>query len=365
MDFYELLGVTPSATDDEIKRAYRKLARELHPDANPGDAVAEERFKEISAAYEVLRDPERRRRYDTFGDEGRGAGAPGDAFGFGDLFDAFFSGGFGGGRASGPPRGQDAETTVELDLVDAAFGVTTTVELDLPGPCDRCDGTGGEPGTHAEICPECGGTGEVRQVRRSILGQLVTAAPCFRCEGSGQIVPNPCAQCGGDGRMRVRRDIEVEVPPGIDDGQRLRLPSRGPAAPRGGAAGDLYVLVRVRPHPDLERHGVDLVHRRTIAMTQAALGVTFALETLDGTETIAVEPGTQPGHLVRLRGRGVPVLNGRGRGDLIVEIGVEVPHKLTADEAELLAQFASLRGEEIDPPETGFFSKLRAAFGDR
>ncbi len=364
-DFYELLGVEPSATDDEIKRAYRKLARELHPDANPGDAVAEERFKEVSTAYEVLRDPERRRRYDTFGDDGRSGAGGGEAFGFGDLFDAFFSGGFANGGRSGPPRGQDAETTIQLDLVDAAFGVTTTVELDLPGPCDRCEGSGGEPGTHPERCPECGGSGEVRQVRKSILGQLVTAAPCFRCEGSGQVVPNPCTQCRGDGRVRTRREIEVEVPAGIDDGQRLRLPGRGPAAPRGGAAGDLYVLVRVRPHATLERHGVDLVHRRTIAMTQAALGASFELETLDGEEHVVVEPGTQPGHLLRLRGRGVPVLNGRGRGDLIIEIGVEVPHKLSSDEAELLAQFASLRGEEIDPPESGFFSKLRSAFGDR
>ena len=320
-DFYELLGIAPNATDDEIKRAYRALARELHPDANGGDPAAEERFKEVSAAYEVLRDPERRRRYDTFGDDGRSGAAGGDAFGFGDLFDAFFSGGFGGGQRGGPPRGQDAETTVQLDLVDAAFGVTTTVELDLPGPCDRCDGTGGEPGTHAERCPDC--------------------------------------------RVRTRREIEVEVPAGIDDCQRLRLPGRRRPAPRGGAPGDLYVLVRVRPHPTLERHGVDLVHRRTIAVTQAALGASFDLDTLDGEERITVEPGTQPGHLLRLRGRGVPVLNGRGRGDLIVEIGVEVPHKLSSDEAELLAQFASLRGEEIDPPETGFFSKLRSAFGDR
>lgn len=367
-DFYELLGVAPNATDDEIKRAYRKLARELHPDANPGDTAAEERFKEVSAAYEVLRDPERRRRYDTFGDDGRGqrGGAPGDAFGFGDIFDAFFSGGFGGGGArGGPPRGQDAETAVTLDLAEAAFGVTTTVEVDLPGPCDRCDGSGSEPGTHPDPCPECGGSGEVRQVRRSILGQLVTAAPCFRCEGTGQVIANPCTQCRGDGRVHTRREIEVEVPAGIDDGQRLRLPGRGPAAPRGGVPGDLYVLVRVREHAGLERHGVDLVHRRTIAMTQAALGASFELETLDGPETITVEPGTQPGHLVRLRGRGVPVLNGRGRGDLIVEIAVEVPHKLTAEEADLLAQFAEIRGEAIDPPESGFFSRLRAGFRDR
>ena len=366
-DFYNLLGISSSASDDDIKRAYRKLARELHPDANPGDAEAEEKFKEVSAAYEVLRDPERRRRYDTFGDEGRGNGgqAGGDAFGFGDIFDAFFSGGFGGGGRGGPPRGQDAETTVQLDLVEAAFGTTTNVDLQIPGPCDRCDGTGGEPGTHPEPCADCGGSGEVRQIRKSMLGQLVTAAPCIRCQGTGRVIPNPCSQCHGDGRMRSRQEIEVEIPAGIDDGQRLRLPGRGPAAPRGGHAGDLYVLVRVRPHEQLERHGVDLVHRRTVAMTQAALGATFDLETLDGTETIIVDPGTQPGHVVRLRGRGVPVLNGRGRGDLLVEVNVEVPHKLNAEQSELLAQFAHLRGEAIDPPEGGFLSKIRAAFGDR
>ncbi|MEP6624483.1 MAG: DnaJ C-terminal domain-containing protein, partial [Acidimicrobiia bacterium] len=271
----------------------------------------------------------------------------------------------GGGARGGPPRGQDAETTLQLDLAEAAFGITTTVDLQIPGPCDRCDGTGGEPGTHADTCPDCGGSGEVRQVRKSILGQLVTAAPCIRCQGTGQIIPSPCTQCQGDGRVRTRQDIEVEIPAGIDDGQRLRLPGRGPAAPRGGPPGDLYVLVRVRPHATLERHGVDLVHRRTIAMTQAALGSTFELETLDGVEMLTIDPGTQPGHVVRLRGRGVPVLNGRGRGDLLVEVNVEVPSKLNPEQAELLAQFADQRGEAIDPPDGGIFSKIRAAFGDR
>ena len=369
-DFYDLLGVDQRASEDEIKRAYRKLARELHPDANPGNEVAEERFKEVSAAYEVLCDPERRRRYDTFGDDGRGSGGGGaqgaDGFGFGDIFDAFFSGaGRGAGSRGGAPRGQDAETTVQLDLGEAAFGITTTVDLEMPGACDRCDGSGGEPGTHPERCGDCDGSGEVRQVRRSILGQLVTAAPCATCHGTGQIVPNPCTQCQGDGRMRVREEIEIEIPAGIDDGQRLRMPGRGPAAPRGGSAGDLYVLVRVRPHATLERHGVDLVHRRSVAVTQAALGATFELETLDGTETLVVEPGTQPGHVTRLRGRGVPVLNGRGRGDLLIEINVEVPRKMSVEEAELLVHFAALRGESIDPPESGFLSKIRHAFGER
>ena len=366
-DHYALLGVQANATDDEIKRAYRKLARELHPDANPGNDAAEARFKEITVAYETLRDPERRRRYDMFGDDGRGAGGqPGaEAFGFGDLFDAFFSGGFGGG-ASGPPRAPDAEAVIELDLGDAAFGITETIEILLPSACDRCEGSGCEPGTHPSRCDSCGGAGEVRQVRRSILGQLVTAVPCVACGGTGQRIPNPCTSCGGDGRVRSTRHIEVEVPAGIDDGQRLRLSGRGPAAPRNGVAGDLYVTVRVRPHPSLERHGFDLVHQRRIAMTQAALGTVLTVDTLDEPEEVTVPPGTQPGHVFRFRGRGVPVLQGRGRGDLLVQIDVDVPQELSEEERELLHQFAELRGEEVAAPaEGGFFAKIRSTFGDR
>ncbi len=366
-DPYALLGVDTNATDDEIKRAYRKLARELHPDANPGNPEAEARFKEITVAYETLRDAERRRRFDMFGDDGRGAGGqPGaEAFGFGDLFDAFFSGGFGGGPG-GPPRAPDAEAVMELDLADAAFGVTETLELNLPSACDRCDGSGCEPGTHPSRCDTCDGAGEVRQVRRSILGQLVTAVPCVACGGTGQRIPNPCTSCGGDGRVRTTRQIEVEVPAGIDDGQRLRLTGRGPAAPRNGVAGDLYVTVRVRPHPSLERHGFDLVHQRRIAMTQAALGTVLTVDTLDDPEVVTVPPGTQPGHVFRFKGRGVPVLQGRGRGDLLVQVEVDVPADLTDEERALLTQFAELRGEEVGAPvEGGFFSRIRSTFGER
>jgi molecular chaperone DnaJ len=365
-DLYALLGVERTATEDEIKRAYRALARELHPDANPGDAHAEERFKEVTVAYEVLRDPERRRRYDTFGDDGRaGAGAPGagEAFGFGDIFEAFFNGGFGGGQA-GPPRAPDAEAVLDLDLGEAAFGVTRVLEVTLPSECERCQGSGCEPGTHPDRCETCGGSGEVRQVRRSLLGQLVTAAPCPTCAGTGQRIPNPCGECRGDGRVRAERRIEVEVPAGIDAGQRLRLPQRGPAAPRGGVPGDLYVTVRLRPHPSLERHGFDLVHRRRLAFTQAALGTTLEIETLEDPETLAVPAGTQPGHVFRLKGKGIPVLQGRGRGDLLVEVGVVVPERLSDEEAEVVRQLAQLRGEEVGEPETGLFSRLRSAFGD-
>lgn len=369
-DYYALLGVERNATDDEIKRAYRALARELHPDANPGDAHAEERFKEITVAYEVLRDPERRRRYDTFGDDGRGAAGPGagEAFGFGDLFDAFFSGEFGGGgsRRAGPSRAADAEAGLDLDLAEAAFGVTRVIEISLPSACERCEGSGCEPGTHPERCETCGGSGEVRQVRRSILGQIVTAAPCPSCGATGQRIPNPCTECRGDGRVRAERRIEVEVPAGIDDGQRLRLPQRGPAAPRNGVAGDLYVTVHLRPHASLERHGFDLVHRRRLAFTQAALGATLDIETLEEPERLSVPAGTQPGHVFRLKGRGVPVLQGRGRGDLLVEVDVAVPERLTDEEAELVRHLAALRGEEVGAEdEPGLFSRIRSAFGDR
>jgi molecular chaperone DnaJ len=255
---------------------------------------------------------------------------------------------------------------MELDLSEAAFGTTQTLELLLPSGCDRCEGSGCEPGTHPSRCDSCDGAGEVRQVRRSILGQLVTAVPCVACGGTGQRIPNPCTSCGGDGRVRSTRHIEVEVPAGIDDGQRLRLTGRGPAAPRGGVPGDLYVTVRVRPHPSLERHGFDLLHQRRIAMTQAALGTVLTVETLEDPEQVTVPPGTQPGHLFRFKGRGVPVLQGRGRGDLLVQIDVDVPQDLTEAEQDLLNQFAELRGEEVAAPaEGGFFSKIRSTFGER
>jgi molecular chaperone DnaJ len=367
MDPYALLGVGRDATQDDIKRAYRRLARELHPDANPGDAAAEERFKEITRAYELIGDPEKRRRYDTFGDTGGmgGAGGPGDPFGFGDIFEAFFGGGgggFGGGR-SGPARAPDAEAVIDLDLVEAAFGVTKRVEVDLATACEACTGSGCAAGTHPERCGTCGGAGEVRQVRRSILGQIVTAAPCSTCRGLGTVVPQPCTSCSGSGIVRGTRTLEVEVPRGIDSGQRLRLSGRGPAAPRGGAPGDLYVTVRVRPHPTLRREGNDLVQVCRIPMTGAALGTTLTIGTLEGELEIEVPAGTQHGTVFRERGQGVPVLQGRGRGDLLVQIDVEIPQRLSEEEAEVLRNFAAIRGEEItDAEEHGFFSRLRSAF---
>lgn len=363
-NYYEVLGVSPNATDDEIKRAYRTLARRYHPDGNP-DPAAAERFKEIGRAYETLRDPERRRRYDMFGtdDASRPAGGPMGDFVFGDIFDAFFGGdAFGSRGPAGPAHGADAEVRVDLTLAEAAFGVTRTVDLRLPVPCERCGASGCEPGTHPSRCDACGGSGEVRQVRRSILGQMMTAAPCTLCQGTGSRILSPCRDCRGEGRVHGATRIDVDVPAGVDTGQRLRLAGRGPAAPRGGIPGDLYVTITVAAHPAFERHGDDLVHIRPVSLTQAALGAVLTVETLDGPEELAVPPGTQPGHVFRLKGRGVPALRGRGRGDLLVRIDVEVPQRLRPEEAELLRKLAALRGDDVAPPDEGFFSRLKSAF---
>ena len=369
-DFYAVLGVAPQATDDEIKKAFRALARRYHPDANPGDPDAAERFKEISDAYETLRDPERRRRYDMFGATGPGmgpgAGSPFGAgqFGLNDLFDAFFGGdGFGGGRSGGAAaRGADAEVLMRLTLDEVVFGARRTIEVQMPAGCDACDGSGCAAGTHPERCVACGGTGEVRQVRRSMLGQLVTAAPCGTCGGTGQVIPDPCAQCRGAGRVERTQSIEVDVPAGIDTGQRLRLGGRGPAGARGAPSGDLYVLVEVAPHGRLERRGDELWCAVPVSMAQAALGTRIDVDTLDGPQELDVPPGTQPGAQLRVKGMGVPGLRSGRRGDLVAVVDIRTPTDLTAEEAELLEQFAAMRGEEVTPPHEGLFSRIRSAF---
>ncbi|MEX2256263.1 MAG: J domain-containing protein [Acidimicrobiia bacterium] len=249
-----------------------------------------------------------------------------------------------------------------LDLGDAAFGITAAIDVRLPVACSRCEGSGCEPGTHPSRCDSCGGSGEVRQVRRSILGQVVTAAPCAGCDGTGRRIVTPCRDCRGDGRVLSHQTIEVEVPPGVDDGQRLRLTGRGAAPPRGGQSGDLYVRVRVRAHADFERHGDDLVHVRSVSVAQAALGATVVVPTLEDAHDLTVPSGTQPGEVFRVKGAGVPSLRGRGRGDLLVRIDVEVPTRMTEEEAALLLRLAELRGEEVSPPEKGVLSKLRSAF---
>ncbi|MGH9279704.1 MAG: molecular chaperone DnaJ [Acidimicrobiales bacterium] len=336
-DFYALLGVGRSATEDDLKKAYRRLARELHPDTNP-DPAAEERFKRITVAYETLRDPERRRRYDMFGPDGvrgAGAGAGGAGFGgdfasgLGDLFESFFGGSspFGGGsgrRRAGPPSGPDLEVALDLEFKEAVFGGTHDVRVKVALPCDACSATGARAGTSPETCGTCGGMGQVQQVRNSILGQMVTTGLCPRCGGIGQTVSDPCPDCRGEGRRTQDKTYPVEVPAGVDNGNTLRVPGMGGAGPRGGARGDLFVHLRVRPHERFRRQGSDLVHVLHVPLTQAALGAHLRFDTLDGTEDLVIPRGTQGGRVFRLRGRGVPEVHGRGRGDLLVQVAVGV-----------------------------------------
>lgn len=364
IDYYDLLGVSRSASADEIKRAYRRKAREYHPDANPGDPTAEDRFKELARAYEVLSDPERRASYDRFGTD-QPMGDP--TGGFGDIFDAFFGGGgpFGGAgrqRPGGPPRGADLEVVVDLDFVTAVLGGEADVTVRVQVPCGGCEASGAAPGSGIVTCSGCGGTGQVHQVRQSFLGQMVTATVCRQCEGSGQAVESPCPECAGQGRTLDDRTYTIDVPAGVDDGATLRLSGRGSAGLRGGAAGDLYVHLRVRPHERFVRAGLDLVDTLHVSLTQAALGVHLPYETLDGTEDLVVPAGTQPGQQFRLRGRGVPHLRGRGRGDLVVQVQVDIPTGLDDEQEELLRRLAELRGEQVAPAERGWFSRIRSAF---
>jgi molecular chaperone DnaJ len=365
-DYYALLGVNPDSSDDEIKRAYRNLARELHPDSTGGDQHAEARFKEVSQAYEVLRDPERRARYDRFGAEGVDAQA-GDPFfgaGLGGLFDAFFGGAMGGTvRRSGPMRGSDAEVLLRLTLEDVVFGVEHDVSVDLPIACETCAGSGARAGTTAIRCPDCDGSGEVRRMRKSILGQVVTAAPCRRCQGIGEVIPSPCSDCRGLGTRTETQTYPVQVPAGVDEGSTLRLTGRGAAGPRGGPPGDLFVHIAVRDDTRFARVGNDLHAEVHVTMTQASLGGTALLETFDGEETLPIAAGTQSGQQIKLRGRGVPHLRGRGRGDLLVEIFVDTPTGLNKAQEELLRQLATERGESVGAPDEGLMARLRSALG--
>ena len=359
-DHYAALGVTRDAGPDEIKRAYRQLAREYHPDANSDDPTAEERFKEISHAYEVLSDPAKRRNYDAFGDErGMGASGFGDVGGISDLFSTFF-GGFGGQTRRGPARGADLLTEVELTLEEAATGVEKEVEITTLATCEVCDGSGAAPGTHPSRCSECGGSGQTSQVRRTVFGNVMTAMTCSTCGGTGEVIADPCKGCEGSGRKQVTETMTVTIPPGADDGAQLRVTGRGQAGHRGGRSGDLYVEIRIAEHPVWRRAGDDLGCEVTVPLTVAALGGVVEAPTLDGPEEIEIKAGTQSGEVRRLRGKGMPRLRGSGRGELVVLLKVQTPMDLTEEQAELLHKFAELRGEQVD--ERGFFKKIREAF---
>jgi len=364
-DFYELLGVSRQSTADEIKRAYRQRARQLHPDANPDDPNAEAQFKEVARAYETLSDPQRRQQYDMYGEGGPQTGSPFGGGGLGDIFDMFFNGNspFGGGSTqTGPPRGADVEAILDIEFAEAVFGCEASVTVRTAVVCEDCEGSGADGATGPSTCPDCGGAGQVRRVRQSILGQMVTAGPCGRCNGFGSIIDRPCLTCAGEGRRLDDCAYNVDVPAGVDTGATLRLSGRGAVGPRNGSTGDLYVHIRVAPDSRFDRRDDNLIHDLPIAFTQAVLGAQIVLETLDGDEVVPVEPGTASGDVIRFRGKGVPHLQGRGRGDLLVRLVIETPNDLDDEQRALLEKLASLRGEDIDPPEQGLMSKLRGAF---
>ena len=366
-DYYEVLGVPRSAADGEIKKSFRRLARELHPDLNPGDPEAAERFREAAEAYEALSDPDKRARYDRFGHAGlSGAQFHTDQFmDFGslsDLLGAFFGDDLFGGGRRGPARGQDVGVAVDIAFTESASGLTREVEYESIVGCERCGGSGAEPGTAPEACDTCGGAGRVQRIQQTALGQFVQTGACPTCRGRGVIISEPCSECRGQGRHAARQTVEVQIPAGIMDGQRLQLRGRGSQGQPGGPRGDLYVGVRVRPHPSFQRDGNDVVTVLNLPFTRAALGTTVTVETLDGEQQVELRAGTQPGDVTVLRGKGVPVLNGRGRGDHRVLVNVMLPQRLTDDQRRLLAEFEAAVAEDTYKPDESFLGRIRSAF---
>lgn len=362
-DHYEVLGVGREATSEEIKKAYRRLARELHPDVNPGND-ASERFKQVTHAYDVLSDPRQRQQYDA---GGRGGSFDGAGFGgFGDIFETFFGG---GGQRGGPrsrrERGQDALLRVEVDLEDVVFGSHQDIEVDTAVLCDTCRGSCAQPGTSAVTCDICRGTGSIQRAVRSLLGNVMTSSPCGSCRGYGTVIPHPCLTCQGQGRVRARRTIPVDIPAGVETGLRLQLPDQGEVGAAGGPNGDLYLEVKVRHHDTFSRDGDDLLATLEVSMTDAILGTTTQLHSLDGNVDIEVRPGVQSSDVLTIKGRGITRLRGQGRGDLKIGIQVVTPTKLDGRERELIRQFAALhrtREPSLAQYQQGLFAKLRDRF---
>jgi len=377
-DYYEVLGIERGAGGAEIKTAYRKLARQYHPDVNPDNPDAEEKFKEVQEAYDVLSDDRKREVYDRYGHEAAqrgGNGFPGGAGGFdpfggfGDIFDVFFGGqGGAGGRRGGPQRGADLRYDLEVTLEEAYAGVEKPIRIPRVENCDTCSGSGAAPGTKPETCPVCNGQGQVRRTQNTILGSIQSVAPCERCSGRGQIVKTPCQTCEGRGRVRKQRDLTVEVPAGVDDGMRMPLSGQGEAGALGGPPGDLYVFFHVKEHPIFERDGVDLYAEVPITFTQAALGDDVPVATIGGEKgRVTVPEGTQTGTRFRLRGQGMPdVRSPERKGDLHVVVKVQTPTRMTDSERDLLRQLATLRGEKAgeapSAPQKGIFDRIKEAF---
>ena len=371
-DFYEVLGVSRGASDDEIKKAYRKLAKQYHPDLNPGDKTAEAKFKEINEAYEILTDKDKRSRYDQFGHAGvdPNFGAGGGGFGgfnmgdidLGDLFGSFFGGGFGGAQRANPNaprRGENLRTAVTISFEEAAFGCEKEITVTRSEPCQTCHGNGCAPGTTAEVCPDCHGTGSIRIQRGGGAFTFATSAPCTRCQGTGRIIHTPCPDCHGEGSVRKQRKLTVTIPAGIDNGQAISLRGQGGAGINGGPAGDLLISVTVRPSDKFRREGTAVYYDQPVSFAQAALGAKLTIPTIDGNVEYTMPRGTQPGTTFRLRGKGFPSVNGRGRGDQFVTVRVEVPTSLTREQEEALNAFAEAMGGEEAEGGKGFFDKRR------
>ena len=375
-DYYEVLGVAKTASDDELKKAYRKLAKQYHPDMNPGDKGAEAKFKEINEAYEVLSDKDKRAKYDQFGHAGvdpnfggGGFGGYGDFgdfgdFGFGDILGDLLGGGFGGRSAnrSGPQRGESLRAGVTISFEEAAFGCEKEISLTRLESCESCHGSGCAPGTTAEVCPDCRGSGTVRVQQRMGGMAFTSSAPCSRCRGTGKIIHQPCKSCGGGGNVRKQRKISVSIPQGINDKQAVSLRGQGNAGANNGPAGDLIVEVRVKPHPYFQREGTSVLYECPVSFYQAAMGAELEIPTIAGKVKYTLPAGTQPGATFRLRGKGIPELRGRGRGDQYVTVQVRVPTSLTNQQRDALQAFAEAMGESAPSsgsPVKDFFSKKK------
>ena len=372
-DYYEVLGVNKGASDDEIKKAYRQSAKKYHPDLHPGDKEAEEKFKEVNEAYEVLSDKEKRARYDQFGhagvDPNFGAGGAGSPFGqdidLGDIFSSFF-GGFGGRRSANPNaprRGSDIETQLYISFEEAAKGCRKTVQYQAISTCKDCNGTGAQKGTSPKTCSACGGRGQVTINQRTPFGVVQTSRPCDACKGRGKIVETPCRTCNGRGQVRRKRTVDVNVPAGINEEQVLSVAGHGNSGINGGPAGDLHVYIGIRPHPIFERRGDDVWCDLPITFAQAALGATVTVPTLDGKASYDIHEGTQPGDVFKLKGKGIQHLNGRGRGDQYVKVVIEVPKNLNSKQKDMIRQFDSALGDKNYQKRKGFMDKLKEIFG--
>lgn len=374
-DYYEVLGVERGASDADIKKAYRKLAKQYHPDVNPGDKAAEAKFKEINEAYEVLSDPQKRAKYDQFGHAGmdpNGFGGFGGGFGdfdfggIGDIFETFFGGaGFGRSTRSrtGPQKGSDLKYTMEIDFEEAAFGVEKEISISRMESCPTCHGTGAKPGTEPVTCRHCNGTGQVQYKQSTPFGQFVNIKTCDVCHGEGKIIASPCEECSGKGKVRKNVKIKINVPAGIDDGQTISLRGEGEPGARGGPSGDLFISIRVRHHPIFQRQGNDVICEIPITFVQGALGAEMEVPTLDGKVKYTIPEGTQTGTVFRLKGKGIPFLRGNGRGDQYVKVHIEVPRKLDEKQKALLREFAELSGDDVHEQRKSFFDKMKDALG--